>query len=265
MYNIAEFSKRSGVTTTTLMLWEQLSVLVPARTDSVSGNKYYNDAQLQSAREIIRLKDIGFSNPEITGILKAPLTRERLIEQRAVFNKQIEDAQKNLEKLNKYIKEITSLDTAQIVSLPGAYYFCSRRVFSDPQDLTIEYLNVLDKMKSIGIEPKKPLNKSAVFHKKECILENYEASCLVEVEPNEYGRDEAVVYIPGVREAALITHTDSVDLMPDSYKLLYEWIEKSNYEVAGEPRERYMLAGRDLVTNFMVEIYIPISRKGLTK
>ena len=70
MFSIGEFSKITGLTVKTLRFYHQRSVLVPARVESGSGYRYYDQRNVETARTIVVLKNLGFSLEQIIEILR---------------------------------------------------------------------------------------------------------------------------------------------------------------------------------------------------
>jgi DNA-binding transcriptional MerR regulator len=57
--SIGEFARRSRLSPKALRLYDGLGLLSPARVDELSGYRYYEDAQLQQARLIATLRQVG--------------------------------------------------------------------------------------------------------------------------------------------------------------------------------------------------------------
>ena len=58
--SIGEFARRSRLSVKALRLYDELGVLTPARVDRDSGYRYYHVAQLEDARLIAMLRQLGF-------------------------------------------------------------------------------------------------------------------------------------------------------------------------------------------------------------
>jgi DNA-binding transcriptional MerR regulator len=57
--SIGEFARRSRLSVKALRLYDERGVLVPARVDGASGYRYYDPAQLEAARLIAMLRQLG--------------------------------------------------------------------------------------------------------------------------------------------------------------------------------------------------------------
>jgi len=94
---IGEFSKRSRLSAKALRLYDELGLLPPAEVDARSGYRLYGPAQLEAARLISALRQLGFPLADITAVLG--LEREAAAECIAALwaNAEVEhDARKKL-------------------------------------------------------------------------------------------------------------------------------------------------------------------------
>ncbi|WP_327703961.1 MerR family transcriptional regulator [Streptomyces decoyicus] len=69
MFSIGEFAQYGRVSARMLRHYDAIGLLRPARTDPVSGYRYYEAAQLARLNRIIALKDLGFSLQQVGAIL----------------------------------------------------------------------------------------------------------------------------------------------------------------------------------------------------
>jgi DNA-binding transcriptional MerR regulator len=67
--SIGEFARRSRLSAKALRLYDQLGLLVPARMDDVSGYRFYEEAQLDQARLIAALRQLGVPLAQIEEML----------------------------------------------------------------------------------------------------------------------------------------------------------------------------------------------------
>ncbi|MCA9129908.1 MAG: MerR family transcriptional regulator [Planctomycetales bacterium] len=70
MFSIGEFSKITGLTVKTLRFYHERAVLIPARIESGSGYRYYDQCNVEQARVIVVLREFGFSLEQIVEILR---------------------------------------------------------------------------------------------------------------------------------------------------------------------------------------------------
>ncbi|WP_411134513.1 MerR family transcriptional regulator [Streptomyces sp. C10] len=69
MFSIGDFAQYGRVSARMLRHYDAIGLLRPARTDPVSGYRFYEAAQLARLNRIIALKDLGFSLQQVGAIL----------------------------------------------------------------------------------------------------------------------------------------------------------------------------------------------------
>ncbi|MER0481345.1 MerR family transcriptional regulator [Streptomyces sp. Edi2] len=69
MFSIGDFAQYGRVSARMLRHYDAIGLLRPARTDPVSGYRFYEAAQLARLNRIIALKDLGFSLQQVRAIL----------------------------------------------------------------------------------------------------------------------------------------------------------------------------------------------------
>ncbi|MFE1170969.1 MerR family transcriptional regulator [Streptomyces sp. NPDC058773] len=69
MFTIGDFAQYGRVSARMLRHYDAIGLLRPARTDPVSGYRYYEAAQLARLNRIIALKDLGFSLQQVGAVL----------------------------------------------------------------------------------------------------------------------------------------------------------------------------------------------------
>ncbi|MFI7090827.1 MerR family transcriptional regulator [Streptomyces lydicus] len=78
MFTIGDFAQYGRVSARMLRHYDAIGLLRPARTDPVSGYRFYEAAQLARLNRIIALKDLGFSLQQVAAILAEELSAEEL-------------------------------------------------------------------------------------------------------------------------------------------------------------------------------------------
>jgi PPM family protein phosphatase len=72
--SIGEFARRSRLSPKALRVYDGLGLLSPARVDELSGYRYYDDTQLEQARLIATLRQVGVP---LTTVKELSCTRSR--------------------------------------------------------------------------------------------------------------------------------------------------------------------------------------------
>lgn len=62
--------------------------------------------------------------------------------------------------------------------------------------------------------------------------------------------------------AVCMHHRGSYDLLPQTFVLLYEYVEKNGYKIAGNPRFSYIdgIWNKDPEEEWLTQIQIPVTR-----
>ena len=109
MFTIGEFSKVTGLTVKTLRFYHEERLLNPAFVDPQSGYRYYDPAQVETARAIVQLRDLEFSLDDIRELLRHKGDDEGLLEsmrrQRSVLAERIDRFRKAVRAIDQYIAE----------------------------------------------------------------------------------------------------------------------------------------------------------------
>ena len=109
--SIGEFARRSRLSPKALRLYDGLGLLSPARVDDLSGYRYYEDAQLEQARLIATLRQLGVPLANVKELLA--LGPAEIAERVTAFWRQADDqhaAQREL--VTALVDRLTGRSTA---------------------------------------------------------------------------------------------------------------------------------------------------------
>jgi len=105
MYRIGMFSKLGKVTIKTLHHYNEVGLLVPAHVDEENGYRYYTTDQLFRLGEIMALRQMGFSIPEISAIVDGHNVAGIMEQRKVVLENEVQSVTDQLFRLNNYIQE----------------------------------------------------------------------------------------------------------------------------------------------------------------
>ncbi|MGX1755659.1 MerR family transcriptional regulator [Streptomyces lydicus] len=112
MFNIGDFARYGRVSARMLRHYDAIGLLRPARTDPVSGYRFYEAAQLARLNRIIALKDLGFSLQQVRAILaeevSVPELRGMLRLRRAELEASLTAARARLAQVEARLRTIES-------------------------------------------------------------------------------------------------------------------------------------------------------------
>jgi DNA-binding transcriptional MerR regulator len=110
MLKIGDFSRVCRVPVSALRYYADLGLLPPARTDELTGYRYYTLDQLPRLHRILALRDLGLSLEQIGTVLREELTAEALRGmlrlRQAELRQQIEEEQARLARVAARLSQI---------------------------------------------------------------------------------------------------------------------------------------------------------------
>ena len=106
LYTIGDFSKICEVAIHTLRYWEKEGLLVPEKTDSTTGYRYYSSRQLYLVQEIKAAKLNKFKNKEIRNIVDRSYGIQLLFNKKDELIKIKNEAEESIRRLDFAINEL---------------------------------------------------------------------------------------------------------------------------------------------------------------
>ncbi len=274
MFRIGEFAKLSGLTIDTLYHYEKMKLLVPGKTDKISGYRYYEAGQLITVNQILALKDARFSLEEIQAVLNKNLPLPELIrlleEKSLVIEEELNKEADRLDRLRTNIfliknggiplmNEITMKKVEPILTASLRKAFHKTRFDEELTQLWQQVNDYIDQKRG-----KRTIPCMMLYH---VGWEDIDESGVLEVEVVEPitkafpGDGKIKVYeLPEVEKMASIVHQGSFTTIGKTIEALTEWIRQNGYKKAGPMREIYHKG--DWVTSdeneYVTEIQIPV-------
>jgi DNA-binding transcriptional MerR regulator len=128
--SIGEFARRSRLSAKALRLYDQLGLLIPARVDDMSGYRFYEDAQIDRARLIAALRQLGVPLAQIEELL--PLGPEEVAGHIAGLWRVVEEqhaARRELATLlvNRLRGRMTAMNEVAAREMPERTLLCLKR------------------------------------------------------------------------------------------------------------------------------------------
>jgi DNA-binding transcriptional MerR regulator/effector-binding domain-containing protein len=108
-FTIGQFSRASGLTVKTLRFYHEQGLLVPSFIDPQTDYRYYDPAQLETARTIAFLRGLEFPLGEIKSLLHSTGEDERLLDaverQKAALAARVAQLRKAVRSLDQFIQQ----------------------------------------------------------------------------------------------------------------------------------------------------------------
>lgn len=237
MYLINEVAKMHRVTKRTLLHYERIGIFKPYHVDEKTGYRYYTYDQFPFLKQIIYLKDLGFSLDEIK-ILLDNRQFETLIEglNHQLLKVQEEKTEairkeKDIRYLIDYYEQVRHLDERDLYK-PGIKLFNERIVFYElakentEKGVMFAYRKLLRKLIDKDVFSQMPygtiiLNETNFYERMGSFISL----------PHTFGFKQELT-LPSGKYAYMYKKGGYYD--PESFKILLAWIEANGYEVAGD-------------------------------
>ena len=269
MLRIGEFSRLARVSVKALRLYDRLGLLEPARTDALSGYRYYSGEQLPRLNAILALKDLGLSLDQVGRLLDEGLTEAQV---RAMLEARRDEVERALraeqERLARVEARLRRMDKEG--GVPGGYEVVlkaigAQRVASVRETLPAysEVGRLFGELRAYaelhGVRPSAWLS---VWHDREYRDEDAdgEAAFVAEGPLPEDGRVRESL-LPAVERMAATVHHGPFDTIGGAYAALLGWVEENGYRVAGPNREVYLRGGDEQGNpDYVTEIQFPVEK-----
>ncbi len=262
MLTIGEFSKISRVSAKTLRYYDLIGLLKPEYVSRDTGYRYYEISQLRTMLLIARLKQYGFSLPEIAAYLSSQSDAyllDVMQRKKSELKSQLLDQQRIINLMDQDIKKIERCEyIMQSEYLVKTTEFKPLKVFSvrkkmSLKDFGVAYSELFAAMENNNVEPSGPC--ISVYHDEDFNPENSDIEVGI-VADNEKSRNLA----PGL--CCYVTRIGPYDDFSPCYTALAEWIEREGYRISGPAIELYVKGCSDGISpdEYVTEIYCPISK-----
>ncbi|WP_101255777.1 MerR family transcriptional regulator [Streptomyces barkulensis] len=275
MFTIGDFARHGRVSVRMLRHYDAIGLLRPARTDPVSGYRFYEAGQLARLNRVIALKDLGFTLEQVRTILdERPGTEElrgMLGLRRAELEEAVAAATARLARVEARLRTIESeghmptedivvksIPPVRVAELTGiADSFGPEHIGPVIQPLYEELCGLLERA---GVEPAGPGiawyedapggGGAVVVHAGITVVAGTGAGA-------EDGFE--TVDLPGIEQAATVVHRGPMDRVMPTAQALARWIDTSGHRSAGYARELYLECPQDR-EKWVTELQEPITR-----
>lgn len=268
MFRIGEFSKLTQVTSRMLRYYDEVGLLKPEYTDSLTGYRMYSVDQIPILNKILYLRDSGFNVAEIATALSKnddALIVQQLEQKTVEIEQVIQDEREKLRKIELAKRELQNGKNEMhynisIKSIPGYQVLSYRKIISD-----------------YYAEGELWAELSAFAEKKHVCMSGETFSIYHDAEYKEQDVDvELCAHVKkvGVSDGAFIYRcTEPVPVMACTmvygefsniagvYLAFAEWLQKnSQYKMTGQTRQIVHRGpwNEDDPKKYLVEIQIPL-------
>ncbi|MEU2788535.1 MerR family transcriptional regulator [Streptomyces sp. NPDC007100] len=251
MFTIGDFAGHGRVSARMLRHYDTIGLLRPARTDPVTGYRYYEASQLTRLNRIIALKDLGFSLQQVAAILDEQVSaaelRGMLRLRRAELAAAVTAAGARLARVEARLRTIESegrmpadevvvkrVEAVRVAELTGvAASFGPEDIGPVVQPL---YEELFRRLAAAGIEPAGPGIAYYEDAPEGGDRITVHAAVVVAAAPRP-SHGFAIVDLPAVERAATVVHRGPMERVLPTAQTLARWLGDSSYRSTGYPRE----------------------------
>lgn len=269
MYRIGMFSKLGRVTIKTLRHYDEVGLLAPAHVDDENGYRYYTTDQLFRLGEIMLLRQMGFSIPEIIDIVSGHNITMILEQRKAELISEQTRAADRLFLLENYIleqKEGHPMNyQAVIKDLPAFTVYSAKCVVPNYAALN-EIMPALGEKVAKANPGIKCVEPGYCFN---AYLDGEYRDTDINVEICEAvisrGKDgDGIVFkdIPATTVVSVL-HKGAYDNLGKAYAYAVEWVEQNGYRITDNLRESYIdgIWNKESAEDWLTEIQVPVEKK----
>jgi len=269
LYRIGMFSKISKTTIKTLRHYDEVGLLAPGHVDEENGYRYYTTEQLFKLHEIVGLRQIGFSIPEVSAIMAGRHVEEILAQRKNEMESGLNEITDQLFRLNHYIskrKEGHIMNyQAVIKDIPECIVFSKRQIIPN-------YEALMEVVPAIGeaVTKANPTLKCAepeycfnIYHDGEYKETNIDVEVCEAVTGFGVETDGIVFKTAPAITAVSVMHKGAYRDLGAAYAYVFNWIEQNGYTATDHPRESFIdgIWNKESDADWLTEVQVPVAKK----
>jgi len=245
MYSIGQFSIMFQINKKTLRYYDEIGLFKPAFVNENNQYRYYEEEQISVMKEIIRLKNIGISLDEIKEIINS----KNNVQIKECYNRRLEEIKKEkqiLEKqiqlIEKYNQEKHDTENYCFPIVEKGYFIHEGIVYYMNVDCELDEINdyisqFYERAKGVLLQGPH-IFKMNVDKDSKSIVEIFAYASKTQ---NESTRKQE-------KEMCLKVDCTEMKERLEGYRVLFEHINKNDYEIKNIYEKYHMLEGRMQVT-----------------
>jgi DNA-binding transcriptional MerR regulator len=265
-YSIGEFSRITSLSIKSLRLYHEKELLMPARVDDFTGYRYYDEANVETARTINILKRFDFSLAEIKEILDDCEQEEDALTFLEKKLTQVEEKVTHFQKVSRDIELTIQFEREQKMQTSESFHVEEKTVDTlliAGHRMKGRYQDYGDGIKIVAKAVGRHINGKAMslYYDGEYKENDADFEPFFPVRKGTSTDEVSVRELPGGQCVSLI-HKGPYEKLSDSYHTIYKYIKEKGYEVVLPSREVY-LKGPGMIfkgnpNNYLTEIQMMI-------
>jgi DNA-binding transcriptional MerR regulator len=265
-FSIGEFSRITALSIKTLRLYHEKELLVPAEVDKFTGYRYYNESNYETARSIKILKDFDFTLAEIKEMMQDFDDEAELIPQLQEKLKAVQQKIQRYHEISQSLEDVIKFEREHAMNEKQEFQVEEKQI----DTLLIAGYRMKGRYDEIGKGFAKlgkvfgrHINGKAMSLYYDCEFKEDGADfepCF----PVRKGTDSDGISVRELKggKAVTLIHQGQYELLNESYKKIFAYINAKGYKTKLPSREVY-LKGPGMIfkgnpKNYLTEIIIMI-------
>ena len=234
LYKQKEFSRLTNLSRKALLIYEEKGLLTPHKVVISNGYRFYSEKELEIALRISFLKNLDFSLPDITLIIKNEVTLKEQLQSSNIsylLQKKMRKTLNSISALNLCIENPDILTPKLYVRNVSATNLITIESWGDANSVLTSFSLLSKEVRKLGITIMGSpftyyFNDSTIkrLHYKAC----YPISTFVNVLNGDIKTERFSEF-----RVASIVHFGSYELLPNKYEKLIELIDKKSIKTTG--------------------------------
>jgi DNA-binding transcriptional MerR regulator len=245
MLKIGAFARRASISIKTLRFYDRAGIFRPTRVDGLSGYRYYEIRQLDSLRELRRLRELGFSIADLRAWTSSEGHTSRLrllLNQRGQLERGLRRDLDRLRDLDSWIECLGRLPAVR--SIPAIPALTLRERVRDISPAVYRMFEALER-KAAHLSARAPREPFLLLHDGDYRDKDVDVEVCIPIIPGSLGALGGRV-VPGMARAACLTFSGSYERAPMTYLELQKWLQLTGTRSAEGPlRETYLRFAAD--------------------
>jgi len=280
MFLIGEFSQLARVSRRQLYYYEEVGLLIPEKTDLVTGYRYYSASQLPRLNKILALKEMGLTLSQIGRMLNDDISAEEMRGMLALRKAQIEkNLREDMMRMRYIESRIQQLDANGVMrdydvvlkSVEMQYAITARETIADFPSFVAPMAEML-RMLPEKVGEQRLGHPVVLLHANEYEVRNIDAEIGFIVNK---GMDQSVTLasgrtftprkLPAVETMVTAVRTGPTPLSSGCYHAVGAWIEANDYQFVGQGREVFLQIDLNnlphSIESMVVEVQFPVEKR----
>lgn len=244
MFSIGEFSRISRLSIKSLRLYHDKGILIPCSVDEFTGYRYYDEANIETAKAIAILKQFDFSLNEISEILKSYSDESDIIDFLEEKQKEIEAKISRYADITRSMERIIKMEKEASVNSDGEFEIEEKEI----ETILIAGYRMKGRYSEAGkgfdalgnlIERNISGKAMSLFYDGEYKEEGADFEPCFPVRKGKSGEGISVRELKGGRTVSLI-HKGPYETLGNSYKRIFSYINDRGLKITLPTREIYI-------------------------